>query len=294
MMCLPIVSQSVCRDISVIFICGLVLSGCGKKEAEQASSKGQIVARIGNEDVTTQELENEFRLLNIGPDKQKDPAIIKSVLGELVVRKYLLQQAVAAKLDREPGVLLDLLRARAQVLANAFISRTVANEPVSKVDIDNYIANNPSKFADRQLVTVEQISFPLAANTQSVVDATKESKSLDQVDQQLTSMGVQHGRSMGALNSSEMPTELYNAMQAKKADDVFFVRSGANGVFFQVRGQEARPLAGEVAVNVARQLIRSDRLKAQIGMASVAANLEARYEGDYSKIMGSSAQSGNN
>jgi len=274
------------RAIAVTFVCGLVLSGCGKKEGQGAASNGQIVARIGNEDVTTQELENEFRLNNISPDKQKDPAIVKQVLSELVVRKYLLQQAVTAKLDREPGVLLDLLRARAQVLANAFLTRTVVNEPISKADIDNYIANNPSKFANRELVAVEQIVFPLAANAQSVVDATKQSKSLDEVDQQLTSMGVQHGRSMGALNSTEIPIDLFNAIQTKKTDDVFFVRSGANGVFFQVRGQEARPLAGEAAANVARQLIRSDKLKAQIGMASVAANLEAKYEGDYATIMG--------
>ena len=241
------------RAIALTFACGLVLSGCGNEADRGAASKGQIVARIGNEDITTQELQNEFRLNNIPPDKQKDPAVIKPVINELVMRKYLLQQAVAAKLDREPGVLLDLLRARAQVLANAFLTRTVANEPISKADIDNYIANNPSKFANRQLVAVEQIVFPLAANAQSVVDAAKQSKSLDEVAQQLTSMGVQHGRSMGALNSSEIPVELFNAIQAKKADDVFFVRSGANGVFFQVRGEEARPLVGEAAANAARQ-----------------------------------------
>lgn len=273
------------RAIAMTFACALVLTGCGNEADRGAASKGQVVARVGNEDITTQEFQNELRLNNIPPEKQKDPAVIKQVLTELVLRKYLLQQAVTAKLDREPGVLLDLLRARAQVLANAFLTRTVANEPISKADIDNYIANNPSKFANRQLVAVEQIVFSLSANAQSVVDASKQSKSLDEVAQQLTSMGVQYGRSMGALNSSDIPTELFNAIQAKKADDVFFVRSGANGVFFQVRGEEARPLAGEAAANAARQLIRSDKLKTQLGMASVAANLEAKYEGDYAVIM---------
>ena len=52
--------------------------------------------------MTTQELDNEFRYANVSPDKQKDPEIIKRVLNELVVRKYLLQQALATKLDREP------------------------------------------------------------------------------------------------------------------------------------------------------------------------------------------------
>ena len=32
-------------------------------------------------------------------------------------------------------------------------------------------------------------------------------------------------------------------------------------------------------------LIRADKLKTQLGMASVAANLEAKYEGDYAAIM---------
>ena len=46
-------------------------------------------------------------MLFAGGDVHKPVAV-----GEIVVRKYLLQQAMTAKLDREPGVLLDLLRAR--------------------------------------------------------------------------------------------------------------------------------------------------------------------------------------
>jgi hypothetical protein len=98
-------------------------------------------------------------------------------------------------------------------------------------------------------------------------------------------MGVVHNRSVGVFNSGEMSDDLVNAVQARKADNVFFVRSGPNGVFFVVRGEEVQPLQGEVAVNVARQYIRADRLKAEAGMASVSANLDAKYEGDYAAIM---------
>ena len=90
---------------------------------------------------------------------------------------------------------------------------------------------------------------------------------------------------MGALNSSEIPQDFYNAIEAKKADDVFFVRSGPNGVFFKVKGEEARPLEGEAAANVARQLLRADALKAEAGIATYSANLEAKYEGNYANIM---------
>jgi len=118
------------RVIGVMGLCAVALAGCGKKDQVATAPRGQVVARVGDEVVTTQELENEFRWANIPAEKQKDPTIVKQVLSELVLRKYLLQQAINAKLDREPCVLLDLLRARAQVLATAFVSRTVSAKPI--------------------------------------------------------------------------------------------------------------------------------------------------------------------
>ena len=272
------------RVAAIVGCCGIMLAACGKKTG-QAGSKGQVVAHVGDQVVTTQELENEFRWTNVPPDKQKDPELIKRALGELVTRKYLLQQALAAKLDREPGVLLDLLRSREQVLESAFLTRTVASKAPGKADVDNYIANNPSKFANRKLLSVEQIGFPFGPNGQSVVDANKEAKSLDEIDQQLTSAGIPHSRQMGVLSSGEIPRDFYNSIEAKKADDVVFVRSGPNGVFFKVKSEESRPLEGEAAANVARQLLRGDALKAEAGLATYSANLEAKYEGEYAKIM---------
>jgi EpsD family peptidyl-prolyl cis-trans isomerase len=268
----------------VLGFCATALLGCGKKDQGTASS-GQIVAHVGDEVVTTQELENEFRLANIPADKQKDPAVVKQVLGELVLRKYLLQQALNAKLDREPGVLLELLRARTQVLATAYLSRAVSATPITQAEVDRYIASNPLKFADRQLLATEQIIFPVGSGTQTVIDESKDAKSLDEVDQRLTIMGMPHNRAMGAVDSSEIPQDFFSAIQAKKADNVFFVRSGANGIFFVVNSEEKRPLQGEAAANAARQFIRVDRFRAETGMASVSANLEAKYEGEYATIM---------
>ena len=77
-------------------------------------------------------------------------------------------------------------------------------------------------------------------------------------------------------------------MDAQKPDDVFFVRSGANGLFLKIKSTESRPLEGNAAVNMARQLMQNDLVKAEAGMASVSASLEAKYEGVYSNIMNSS------
>jgi EpsD family peptidyl-prolyl cis-trans isomerase len=272
------------RTAAILVVCAVTLLACSKEKAEAPT--GQVVARVGGEDVTTQELQNEFRLANVPADKQKDPAIVKQMLGQLVLRKYLLQQALTAKLDREPGVLLDILRSREQILASAYISRTVAEKTVTQADIDKYIANNPLKFANRQLVSVEQIVFAIGPNAQAVVDASKDLKTLDAIDQKLTSMNIPHNRTMGGLNTADIPETLFNTIQAKKGDDVFFIRSGQNGVFFKVTGEQPRPLEGDAASNMARQFIRADNINAELGIASVAANLQAKYQGEYATIMG--------
>ena len=265
---------------------GLALASCGQQSGEKAAAtKGQVVARVGNEVITTQELDNEFRLAGITPDKQKDPEVLKRVLGEIVVRKYLLQQAMTAKLDREPGVLLDLLRAREQVLGNAMLNRAASAKAPSKADIDRYIAKNTWKFADRKLFSVDEVVIPLTPATQNFVNANKDAKSLDELLQQLTTSGIPHGRQLGVLSSSDLPEELVGLIQKRKDDDIFFTRIGSNGLFFKVRAEEARPIEGDAAVNLARQMIRSDALAAELGLAAYSAKLEAKYEGEYADLM---------
>jgi EpsD family peptidyl-prolyl cis-trans isomerase len=276
---------AICRTTAILGFCAALLVGCGKQNSEAPT--GQVIARVGSEDVTSQELQNEFRLANIPADKQKDPAIVKQLLGQLVLRKYLLQQALTAKLDREPGVLLDLLRSREQILSTAYATRKVSEKAISQSDIENYIAANPLKFANRQLVSVEQVVFPIGPTAQAAVEASKDLKTLDAVDQKLTSMAIPHNRSMAGLNTADLPEQLFNLIQEKKADDVFFIRSGQNGVFFKVTGEEPRPLAGEAAANVARQLMRADDFNSEMAIASVAANLEAKYQGEYATMMSS-------
>src|SRR4029077_20986368 len=119
------------------------------------------------DDVTQQELDNELRLANVPADKRNDQ-IIKAALSRIVERKYLVQQAIAAKLDREPTVHLDLLRSREQVLAGAIMQRNLAAKAgsIGKADIDKFIAAHPLQFAKREIFNIEQITFSIPANIQ--------------------------------------------------------------------------------------------------------------------------------
>jgi EpsD family peptidyl-prolyl cis-trans isomerase len=275
------------RLSAALALCGTLLLGCSKKIEEKTEvANSQIVARVGGDVITTQELDNEFRLARVPADRRKDPAVVKQALNELVTRKYMARKALDAKLDREPTVLLDLLRARDIVLAGAAASRDMAQKSsaITKVDIDNYITKNPLKFADRQIASTEQITIPANAVSQPLIDAVGDMKSLDEVEQKLTAMGIAHSRSSGALSSGDIPSDLFNLIKDKPTE-VFFLRGEPNGVFFKVNGMERRPVGGDDATKVARQALQVDLLKSEASLAAVEANLSAKYEGEYAEMM---------
>ena len=283
-----ILKSAALRSALLIGLAGSILVGCNKKpQVETEAPNSQLVARVGDQVVTVQELENEYRLANVPVEMRKDPATTKRILGELVTRKYLAGQALDAKLDRAPTVLLDVLRAKELVLANALLTRDAMakNSSISKTEIESYIANNPRKFAQRQTLSVDEISVPLASVSQALLDATREMNTLEEVDQKLRAMGVQHSRGRAEIGTGDLPDDLLERIAARRSDDVFFIRAGGNGVFFKALGQEARPLEGDAAVNLARNYIRQDILKSEIEMTSMSAKLAAKYEGQYADIM---------
>ncbi len=275
--------------LAVCAIASLALLGCSKKnEGNSSASGGQVVARVGDQAVSAQELDTELRWNNVAADRKRDDAVVKRVLGELVARKYLVQKALDAKMDREPTVLLDILRSREQVLARAFAMRELSKQAssITAADTEKYIADHPSKFANKKILAVDQISFPLGSLDPSVIGSIKELMSLEKVDERLTELGVAHARSSASLSTTDMPDELLRSIQEKNPGDVIFVRSGQNGVFLSVKGERSQPLEGDAAINVARQLQQQDLARAQASLANFTANAEAKYEGDYAKIMG--------
>jgi EpsD family peptidyl-prolyl cis-trans isomerase len=271
---------------AIIGICLFAPFGCSRNTGQEQQPGGQVVARVGNEVLTSLELDHELRLANIPAEKRKDPAILKQMLAELTLRKYLVEQAVTLKLDQEPNVLLDITRAREQVLVNALMARKAASVSISASEVDHFIAQNPAKFANRLVLNIDQMRFALGPNIQDVIAANQAAKSLDEIDGKLTSMGIAHNRSEGQLSQGDLPADLAKALQARKADEIFFARSGPSGMYFKVKSEKMLPFEGEAATNFSRQSLRAEAMKAKVAAASAAARQEAVYSGDYAHIMG--------
>ena len=263
----------------------MLLAGCGRKQAEPAVV-GQVIAHVGPDDVTQQELDNELRLANVPADKRSDP-VLKAALSRIVERKYLVQQAVAAKLDREPTVHLDLLRAREQILAGAFVQRDLSSKmsAVSKNEIDSYIQGHPKRFDQRELFQVDQISFPTPKDVEALGAATKDFKSLDQVEAKLNEMNIKFSRGTATLDSATIPPEMLKVLDARKPDDLFFIRSRGNASFFKVTSVDQKPMTADQANEFAKRELRVDIGRKDAEEITKSALADAKFEGDYARIM---------
>ena len=263
-----------------------------RQEAGDPGRGREVIAHVGPDDITQQELDNELRLANVPADKRTD-AIVKGALTRIVERKYLVQQALAAKLDREPTVHLDLLRAREQILAGAFVQRDLSGKmsAVSKNEIDSYIQGHPKQFEQRELFQVDQISFPTPKEVEALAAATKDFKTLEQVEAKLNEMHIKFSRGDATLDSATMPPEMLKVLDARKPDDIYFIRSRGGASFFKVTSVDQKPLTGDQADNFARREVRVDIGRKGAEEITKAALADTKFEGDYARIMTSATPS---
>lgn len=263
-----------------IAISGFLSAACH----EALASSTQVIGQVGNADITTEELESEFRSENISIDQRQNPEIIKRVLNNIVLRKYLAQQALAAKLDREPNVLLNILRAREQTLATAIIRHRVLDSLAGQ-SVDEYIRAHPLEFAERKAFKVDQISLPLDETTRPAVEAAKHLATLEAIEQKLKQASVLYSYSQGTFNSDDIPEEIVKGIGTHTAD-VFFIHSGATATFFKVVGVENAPLTPQQSAALARHLLERQVFDEEVRQATLEAQAQASFEGEYAKIMG--------
>jgi EpsD family peptidyl-prolyl cis-trans isomerase len=273
----------------------LFLAGCSDskdKPAEKTAAAAPqmpaspTIAVVGPDEIKAYELGNEMRAAGVpmGKDTKPDDQITKRLVRELVQRKYLVQKAIAEKLDHDPGFLVESQRQREQLLATLYLQRAVTDASIPGSRVEAYQANHPLMFAKRQILQVEQLSFPLAAAKKEIIDATKDAKNLEDVARVLKAAGVAFSRGEGELGSGDVPPEAFELMQKKAADNVFFTARGQSGVFFVVKQFKPQPLTGEAAQQLAKRQLLNEIWREKAG-EKPPADLTVRYEGDLERIM---------
>ena len=249
----------------------LLLAGCHKKP------EGQVVATVNGDEITQQELQAEAQAANV-PASADTKKVFPIVLQQVIARKLLDQAAAKKGMNKSADYLVQKKRTDEVLLAQMYARQQMQTVSVpTGSDISQYIAQNPSVFADRARYTVDQIRFAPPAD-QAKLKPLANAKTMDQVASILTQQGIKFERGSTVFDSGSVPPDVMKKILALPSGEPFITPQ--NGIFTAnlITGKSAIavPPADQqaIATNLVRRQNTQNALKQQLEALKASAKIQ--------------------
>jgi peptidyl-prolyl cis-trans isomerase C len=209
------------------------------------------------------QLNEEIGLARVQPGQ---PEANKRVLEGLVDRQVLVAAAENDKLDRDPKVLQQIARARALILAQAYMQKRVgALPPPTRSEVSDYFTKHPELFTQRKQYDMRQLVLATKDMTDEVKKEIDGAKSLEEVADWLGAHKVQFGRSQLARSSADLPPELVTRLNGMTKGQLFIVREGERSMLMSLNDIKEAPVTLEQAAPQIEQYLVNTRNKEAAG-----------------------------
>ena len=237
-----------------------LLTACNGKDK---APSGQVVATVNGTDITVHELNSELQQLR-APASAPRKQVESVALARVIERKMLADQARKRNLDKNPQFILAERRADEALLIQALQSDIAQKVPATTREAaQKFITENPGLFAQRKILTIDQIQFLRPANIASL--PLGPAKTMADVQKVLTDAQIQYRRApvqLDALTVSPALTAEIEKIRARNAEEVFMFANQPEGApapimyVNHVTGERIEPFVGEKAIAFAQQVIQ--------------------------------------
>ena len=239
----------------------LALIGAAALSLQACNSEptGQVVAVVNGEEITQSELNAEISSLAIPPtgDKQE---IRRQILQQLVDRRLMAQIAKEEGFDKNPDFLSRERRLREELLVQMYgqkIAETVGVPDAAAVK--KYLAENPGKFSERAVYSVDQIVFDYPGEPR-VLKALEADKSLEEVERTLTGFKVKYVRGPNSLDSVSVPAPAMKQILALPPGEPFVVPAQGKVTVSVITGKRPVQTTEQEVAPMAAQELRTGSL----------------------------------
>lgn len=258
---------------SLLVLTGLGLVACGEKEKKSS----QTLARVNGEEITLLQLNEE--LLRSGVPAGQQDAARKQLLAALVDRQLLENEAVKEKIDRDPQVLQAVERAKALILAQAYMQKRIGNTArPTQAAARTYFDQHPEFFTRRKQFDMRELVLATADMNDALKAELDSAKSLDEVAVWLDQHKIKYARAELARNSSELPPEMTAKLVAMPKGQLFIIKEGARSMLISVADIKDSPVALEQAEPQIEQFLfnkaNKDASEAELARLRAAAKIE--------------------
>lgn len=241
-------------NIGVVTLIATSLFACGGDKSKKAS---QSLASVNGEEITVMQLNEEMQRAGVTAAQQQEAS--KQLLASLVDRQLLLGEALRQKIDRDPKVMQQIERARAQIIAQSYMQTklTGIGKPTT-AEVEAYFNQHPEFFSRRQQFDMRQIMFAGKDMSDDLKQVIDESKSLDEVASWMSSKKIVFSRGQISRSSAELPQDLGAKLKSLSKGQLFIVKEGERTMLMSVVDVKESPVSlGTAAPQIEQFLFNS-------------------------------------
>jgi EpsD family peptidyl-prolyl cis-trans isomerase len=252
-------------------IATLLLAGCHKEP------KGQVVAIVNGDEISMQELNAELQGVRI-PDNVDRKVLRKEILERLIDRKLIVQKAKDQGVDKTPDYVAQKRRLDDNLLVSMLGQKIAQTVPVpDDRDINQYINDNPSLFAQRQRLLLDQLQFDAPKDVKRLL-ALRDAHSLDAVAAGLQQLGISFTRGKGVIDTGRLDPQLMKKINELPAGEPFILPSSGKFVASVIISRDTIGTPSDVARAVATEAVRRRALVKESQAQVVRARKEAEIQ----------------
>jgi EpsD family peptidyl-prolyl cis-trans isomerase len=272
--------------LAPLLVCAVALSACsgGDKDKKVVS---QVAVKVNGNEVSVHQVNAQLARLQGVPAAQQEVAR-KQVVDNLIEQELLTQQAMDKKLDRDPDVLAAIEQSRAQILAQAFVQKTLAAQARPDADaVKKYYVDNPALFAQRRVYRLQELATNLPVDRAGELKTlVASSKSMPELVSWLQKNKFQVAGNAAVRGAEQLPMAQLPTISAMKNGDMSVFVSEGRVTVLQVMASQEQPLDEAKAAPLIEQYLttrkRDDLARAEVKRLREAAKIE--YVGDFTKL----------
>ncbi len=238
----------------IAFVVIVGFSACSSEQKEK--EPGQVLVSVNGEEITILQLNDEMRRAGVQAGQHETAS--KQLLESLIARQLTLAEGVRKKLDRTPEVMQAIERAKAQIIAQAYLQSIVSKVATpSKSEIDEYFQKHPEFFTQRKQIDMTLLLIAtqdLSSELKSTLDAAK---SLDDVAVWLDGHNVKYARNQVSRTTADLPVEMAAKFREENKGQIFILNEQENSSLISVNAIKNSPVTAVAAApQIERYLIK--------------------------------------
>jgi EpsD family peptidyl-prolyl cis-trans isomerase len=269
---------------------GLTLVACDK-QAEKP--EGQVVATVDGSDVTIHEVNAEINAMGAAARNAPRKLAEAVALARVIERKMVAAEARTRKLDQSPQFVLAKARNDENLLVQALQADVAGKvQATPREAAQKFISENPVMFADRRIMSLDQIQFLRPNNIESI--PLKDAKTMAEVERVLLASNVEFRRAPQQIDTlvvdPKISKEVMRVSGGPNSEPFMFIDRPAAApapvVYINVVTEtKQQPFLGERAITYAQQLIQrqevTKRLQAELTRLKDANKAKVTYAAGY-------------